>query len=360
MPHSNVFPFSALVGQERMKLALILNVIDPTIDGVLIRGEKGTAKSTAVRALAHLLPEIPVVAGCPFRCHPTRERDMCAACRERLAAGAPLPAETRRMQVLDLPVGATEDRVVGSLDIEHALQTGEQRFEPGVLGKVNRGILYVDEVNLLEDHIVDVLLDAAAMGVNHIEREGVSFSHPSQFVLVGTMNPEEGDLRPQLLDRFGLCVEVTGIRDPLLRVAVIKNRRAYEADPVAFRQLWAAEDARVRDAIVRAENLLGGVVVDDDTLEIIATLSVDLGVDGHRADVAMVKTVTALAAFRGRTHPSEDDIAEAAGLVYPHRLKKTPLEDRILSAEEVVTSLRRTRSNQEARAAAPQKKKALI
>ncbi|MHB8765054.1 MAG: ATP-binding protein [Deferrisomatales bacterium] len=358
MPHSQVFPFSALVGQDKMKLALILNVIDPSIDGVLIRGEKGTAKSTAVRALARLLPEIQVVAGCPFRCHPTRGREMCADCRARLEAGEVLPAERLPMRVFDLPVGATEDRVVGSLDIEHALKTGEKRFEPGLLGKVNRGILYVDEVNLLEDHIVDVLLDAAAMGVNHIEREGVSYSHPAHFVLVGTMNPEEGELRPQLLDRFGLCADVIGIRDPAQRVDVIKRRHAYEADPVAFRRAWEAADGRLREALVVAERLRPQVTVDDDTLEQIATLSIDLGVDGHRADLAMIKTAAALAAFRARTEVTEDDLAEAAALVYPHRMKKTPFEEKILRQEEVVTSLRRTREAQQARRA-PDKKKAL-
>lgn len=360
MSHSDVFPFSALVGQQRMKLALILNVIDPTIDGVLIRGEKGTAKSTAVRALAQLLPEIPVVADCSLRCHPTKTREMCASCRERVARGETLPVVTRKMSVLDLPVGATEDRVVGSLDIEHALKTGTKRFEPGILGKVHRGILYVDEVNLLEDHIVDVLLDAAAMGVNHIEREGVSYTHPSHFVLVGTMNPEEGDLRPQLLDRFGLCVDVEGIRDPRLRVQVIQHRRAYEADPAGFRQLWEPQDAQIRDAIVRTERILPQVRVDEDTLEVIATLSVDLGVDGHRSDVAMVKTAAALAAFRARTRVLDEDITEAAGLVYSHRMKKSPLEDRILSQETVVSSIRKTRESQDTAPARRGKKKALI
>ncbi len=358
MPHSHVFPFSALVGQDRMKLALVLNVIDPTIDGVLIRGEKGTAKSTAVRALAQLLPEIDVVADCPFGCHPEREELMCPGCRARVRAGERLPVERRKMRVLDLPVGATEDRVVGSLDIEHALRTGEKKFEPGVLGHVHRGILYVDEVNLLDDHIVDVLLDAAAMGVNHVEREGVSYSHPSHFVLVGTMNPEEGELRPQLLDRFGLCVDVEGIRDPGLRVEVIKRRQAYEADPDGFRRRWAARDAEVRDAIVRAEGLLPDVRVGDDDLEVIATLSVDLNVDGHRSDLAMVKTVRALAAFRGRTRVTDEDITEAAFLVYPHRVRKNPFDDRVLSEEEVVTSIRRTREAQKARKGPqPRKKK---
>lgn len=360
MPHTEVFPFSALVGQEAMKLALVLNVIDPSLDGVLIRGEKGTAKSTAVRALARLLPDIPVVADCPFRCDPRRAGGLCNACRKRADAGEVLPVEAQTMRVLDLPVGATEDRVVGSLDIEHALKTGEKRFEPGVLGRVNRGILYVDEVNLLEDHIVDVLLDVAAMGTNYIEREGVSYSHPSRFVLVGTMNPEEGDLRPQLLDRFGLCVEVVGIRDPALRVEVIKRRRSYEADPVRFREQWKAEDEELRKAIVRAEDLLPRVEVDDDTLEVIATLSVDLGVDGHRSDVAMVKAVSALAAFRGRTRIADEDISQAAALVYAHRMKKLPFEERILSEEAVVQSLRRSREAQEARRSTAPKKKASI
>ncbi len=348
MPHSHVFPFSALVGQDRMKLALVLNVIDPTIDGVLIRGEKGTAKSTAVRALAQLLPEIPVVADCPFSCHPTRPEEMCERCRERRAAGEALPEARRPMAVLDLPVGATEDRVVGSIDIERALKTGEKAFEPGVLARVNRGILYVDEVNLLDDHIVDVLLDAAAMGVNHVEREGVSVRHPARFVLVGTMNPEEGELRPQLLDRFGLCVDVVGIRDPNDRVEVIRRRRAYEADPEGFRRAWAEADARVREALVRAKDLLPRVEVTDEDLEVIATLSVDLGVDGHRADLALLKACRALAAYRGRTRVTDDDIAEAAGLVYAHRLKKTPFEERILSEEEVVSSIQRTREAQKA------------
>src|SRR6266700_7644679 len=209
------FPFSAIVGQERMKLALILNAVHPAIGGVLIRGERGTGKSTAVRALARLLPEHDVVQGCHFGCDPDDERAMCWDCRDRVAAGgSPLPREKRRMRVVDLPINASEDRVVGTIDLEAALKEGSRRFEPGVLAEANRNILYVDEVNLLDDHIVDVLLDAAAMGVNTVEREGVSVSHPSRFILVGTMNPEEGELRPQLLDRFGLCVDVEGIRDP--------------------------------------------------------------------------------------------------------------------------------------------------
>ncbi len=238
---SIIFPFTAIVGQERMKKALILNAINPGLSGVLIRGEKGTAKSTAARALASLLPEIEVVSNCPFSCHPQREELMCEECRHRKAGGESLPITKRRMHVVNLPIGATEDRVVGTLDIEHALKTGEKRFEPGVLADAHRAILYVDEANLLDDHIVDVLLDSAAMGVNTIEREGVSYSHPAHFILIGTMKPEEGELRPQLLDRFGLCVNIEGIDDPKDRVEVIKRRQGFEENPGRFVAYWEAE-----------------------------------------------------------------------------------------------------------------------
>src|SRR5881409_201410 len=249
------FPFTAMVGQESMKLALILNAIVPTIGGVLIRGEKGTGKSTAVRALARLLPEHDVVEGCHFGCDPTDQDALCADCRARLKAAGTLPHHKRRMRVVELPINASEDRVVGTIDIEAALRSGAKRFEPGVLAEANRNILYVDEVNLLDDHIVDVLLDAAAMGVNVIEREGVSYSHPAGFILVGTMNPEEGELRPQLLDRFGLCVDVEGIRDIGQRVQIVERREEWESDAAAFSERFAAQDAeigqRIAEAIVR-------------------------------------------------------------------------------------------------------------
>ncbi|HUL62206.1 MAG TPA: ATP-binding protein, partial [Methanocella sp.] len=225
----HVYPFTAIVGQEKMKKALILNAIDPGIGGVLIRGEKGTAKSTVVRALADLLPEIEVVDGCRYRCDPGDAGRLCEDCRGRIARGEELRASRRKMQVIDLPINATQDRVAGTIDIEHAIKKGERRFEPGILADANRGILYVDEVNLLGDHIVDILLDAAAMGVNVVEREGISCSHPAHFILVGTMNPEEGEIRPQLLDRFALCAEVAGIREVGDRVAVVRQRMAYEA-----------------------------------------------------------------------------------------------------------------------------------
>src|ERR671936_2254673 len=239
------YPFTAIVGQDEMKLALVLNAINPMIGGVLIRGEKGTGKSTAVRALARLLPDQQVVEGCHFGCHPDDPEDWCADCRERAAAGE-LPVATRRMRVVELPINASEDRVVGTIDLEAALKEGSRRFEPGVLAEANRNILYVDEVNLLDDHIVDVLLDAAAMGINTVEREGMSVSHPARFILVGTMNPEEGALRPQLLDRFSFCVDVEGIRDLEQRVSIVEQRGSWEEDPVAFYARYDDTEGDVR------------------------------------------------------------------------------------------------------------------
>src|ERR671939_913627 len=244
-----VYPFSAIVGQDKMKLALILNAIHPAIGGVLIRGEKGTGKSTAVRALARLLPELNVVADCIYRCDPDAPESMCPDCRDRLGRGEVLPRARRRMRVVELPINASEDRVVGAIDLEAALKEGSRRFEPGVLAEANRNILYVDEVNLLDDHIVDVLLDAAAMGVNVVEREGVSVMHPARFILVGTMNPEEGELRPQLLDRFGLCVDVEGIRDLDQRISIVERRAGWEDDPAAFYARHAEEEGEVHDRI---------------------------------------------------------------------------------------------------------------
>src|SRR5437660_6053200 len=249
------YPFSAIVGQQDMKLALILNAIQPSIGGVLIRGEKGTAKSTAVRALAAVLPELTVVSDCPFSCHPEQPTALCSSCRERFERGDTLPVVQRQMRVVDLPINASEDRVVGTLDLEHALREGERRFEPGVLADVNRGILYVDEVNLLDDYVVDVLLDAAAMGVNIVEREGVSFSHPARFMLVGTMNPEEGELRPQLTDRFGLCVDITSIHDIRQRVEIVERRERYEASPSAFLAEYARAEQELRTRITRAARM---------------------------------------------------------------------------------------------------------
>ncbi|MGD2145799.1 MAG: putative cobaltochelatase [Anaerolineae bacterium] len=322
----NTFPFSAIVGQERMKRALILNAVYPQIGGVLVRGERGTAKSTAARALAALLPEIEVVAGCPFGCDPERPSAWCTLCGERANHDGDLPRSRRRTRFVDLPVSATEDRVLGTLDIELAIQKGERHFEPGVLAAANRGVLYVDEVNLLDDHVVDLLLDAAAMGVNVVEREGISFSHPSRFILIGTMNPEEGDLRPQLLDRFALCVDIQTIRDPEARMLIMEYNLAYESDPEGFCAAWARREQALSEEIVRARQLLPNVKHTRSDLATIATVMGELGVDGHRPDLVVLKAARAHAAFYGRTHLTENDILLAAELALPHRLKRHPLE----------------------------------
>src|SRR2546429_3855125 len=274
------YPFTAIVGQDEMKLALVLNAINPTIGGVLIRGEKGTGRPTAVRALARLLPEQKVVEGCHFGCHPDEPEDWCLDCRERASGGA-LPTTTRRMRVVELPINASEDRVVGTIDLEAALKEGSKRFEPGVLAEANRNILYVDEVNLLDDHIVDVLLDAAAMGVNVVEREGVSVMHPARFILVGTMNPEEGELRPQLLDRFGLCVDVEGIRDPNERVEIAERDTAFRSGDAAFTERYQEADERFASSLVAAIQAFPEVTLGRGHTRLISAICVEAGVQGH-------------------------------------------------------------------------------
>jgi magnesium chelatase subunit D len=335
-----IFPFTAIVGQEPMKRGLILNAINPLIGGVLIRGERGTAKSTAARALAALLPDIEVVANCPFNCDPHRPEAMCDSCAERYAGRKKLPVASRAIRIIDLPVSATEDRVVGTLDIENAIKTGQKRFEPGVLATANRGMLYVDEVNLLDDHVVDVLLDSAAMGVNVVEREGISFSHPAQFILVGTMNPEEGELRPQLLDRFGLCVVISGIPEPGARKEILIRRIQYEKDPVGFYRAWQQEEQQLAQQIARARDLLYRVSYTEDELSAIAQLTADLGVDGHRGDIVILKASLAHAAFEGRDRISQRDILLAAELALPHRLKKQPLQQSEARLEQLREQLR--------------------
>lgn len=322
-----LYPFSAIVGQESMKTALLLNLVNPRLGGVLVRGEKGTAKSTAVRALAALLPHIDIVEGCPFGCDPADAAALCTDCAARMTASeTPLPTGTRRVRVVDLPVGATEDRVLGTLDMERAIRKGERRFEPGILAEANRGFLYVDEVNLLDDHLVDVLLDAAAMGRNIVEREGVSFAHPSRFVLVGTMNPEEGELRPQLLDRFALCVTVEGLTDVESRVEVVRRRMAFETDPATFCTHWAAEDSAVARRVEEARTLLPHVTADDDILRRIAEMSLALDVDGHRADIVMLQAACTLAAMDGRRSVNADDVRQAAAMALPHRMRRRPFQ----------------------------------
>lgn len=321
------YPFTAIVGQEQMKRALILNLVNPKLGGVLIRGEKGTAKSTAVRALAELMADRAEVKGCRFGCDPDDEAHWCESCRERYKKEHFLERTTGHMKVVDLPVSATEDRVVGTLDIESALKTGEKKFEPGILALANRNILYVDEVNLLDDHVVDVLLDSAAMGVNTIEREGISYSHPARFTLVGTMNPEEGDLRPQLLDRFGMAVDVLGERDVEARTEVIRRRLAYEEDPEKFSEEFEPQQAKLRQEIRAAKELLPQVKVENSVLELAARISIAMEVDGHRSDITMVKASMTIAALEGRTRITREDLAEAAGLVLPHRMRRRPFEE---------------------------------
>lgn len=335
MKHTAVYPFTAIVGQNDMKLALILNVINPLLGGVLIKGEKGTAKSTAVRAIADLLPAMEAVTNCPFHCDPGDENRLCDACRDKTGAGKELPVHSVKMRVVELPVSATEDRVVGTLDIEHAIKQGEKKFDPGILAQANRNILYVDEINLLDDHVVDVLLDAAAMGVNTVEREGVSYSHPARFVLVGTMNPEEGDIRPQLLDRFGLSIEVVGENQPEWRVEVIKRRLAYEQDTGVFAQMYLAEQEKLAERILHARRLLPQVVIDDRLLLLVANVAIALDVDGHRADITVIKAAMTLAAFEGRDKVEPDDVRRAAKLVLPHRMRRRPFEDGTLDWDKV-------------------------
>jgi len=344
-----VYPFAALVGQERLKKALILNAVNPLIGGVLIRGEKGTAKSTAARGLAELLPPMAMVAGCPFHCDPDAAEMMCDACRRRLAQGEVLPRRQRPMPVVDLPLGTTEDRLLGTIDLEKAIKSGEKHFEPGLLAAANRGILYVDEVNLLDDHLVDVLLDAAAMGVNVVEREGISFTHPARFILVGTMNPEEGELRPQLLDRFGLCVEIRGLENLEARMDVVQRRLAYEEDPQRFADRWQAQQEELRQAIISARQRLPQVRSTDDILRLISLICLDQGVDGHRADIYMLKVAQTLAAYYGRSQVGETDVRQAAELVLPHRLRRKPFSDAEMDQQKLEESFKKHREEQEQR-----------
>jgi magnesium chelatase subunit D len=341
-----VYPFSAIVGQEKMKLALILNVINPKIGGVLLRGEKGTGKSLVVRALAHLLPEVNVVADCPFHCDPASPKEMCDACSAKVANGEKLLATKRPVSVVELPIGATEDRLVGTLDIEKAIKTGKKHFEPGLLAEANRNILYIDEVNLLDDHLVDVLLDAAAMGVNYVEREGVSFSHPAQFVLVGTMNPEEGELRPQLLDRFALSVEVKGIPYQEARAEIVRKRIAFENNPAAFIASQHKDQEHTRRKIIEASKLLPKVKLSDEMLGLITQICVDFAVDGHRADITMYKAACTIAAFKGRTEVAAEDVKEAAELVLPHRRRRQPFEEPKLEQQQLQETIQRWSQNQ--------------
>ncbi|WP_326649082.1 putative cobaltochelatase [Streptomyces sp. NBC_01750] len=318
---STPYPFTAIVGMDDLRLALLLNAVSPAVGGVLVRGEKGTAKSTAVRALSALIPEVAVVSGCRFSCDPVSPDPACPDGPHETGGGVARPA-----RMVELPVGASEDRLVGALDIERALAEGVKAFEPGLLADAHRGILYVDEVNLLHDHLVDLLLDAAAMGASYVEREGVSVRHAARFLLVGTMNPEEGELRPQLLDRFGLTVEVAASREPDQRVEVVRRRLAYDDDPAGFADRWSDEESAVRARIAAARALLSQVRLGDGALRQIAATCAAFEVDGMRADIVMARTATALAAWAGRTEVLAEDVRQAALLALPHRRRRNPFD----------------------------------
>ncbi|QPC82664.1 ATP-binding protein [Phototrophicus methaneseepsis] len=338
-----VYPFTAIVGQDLMRLALVLNAIDMRIGGVLIRGERGTGKSTAARALAALLPEIEVVVDSPFNDDPARPDTWSDITTERYANAEEIPYEFAKAPFVDLPVSATEDRVVGTLDIEKAIQKGEKQFEPGILASANRGILYVDEVNLLDDHIVDLLLDSAAMGVNVVEREGISFSHPARFILVGTMNPEEGDLRPQLLDRFALSVDVRGIHNAQERIEILERHIAYEDNMQAFHAHWQPAEQSLSERIAAARQLVDSVKHTSNDLRLIASMMAEMQIDGHRADLVILKTARAHAAYEGRNHITDRDIALAIKLAIPHRLKRGPFADATAELDQVEDRLQEKR-----------------
>ena len=321
-----VFPFTAIVGQSEMKLALILNVIDPKIGGVMIMGDRGTGKSTTIRALADLLPEIDVVAGDPFNSDPQDPDLMSDEVKNKLQQQLPIEIVKKKVQMVDLPLGATEDRVCGTIDIEKALSEGIKAFEPGLLAKANRGILYVDEVNLLDDHLVDVLLDSAAGGWNTVEREGISIRHPAQFVMVGSGNPEEGELRPQLLDRFGMHAQIRTVKEPDLRVKIVEQRAEFDGSPAEFCTKYQEEQNALQEKLIKAQQLLPQVTLDYDLRIKISEICSELDVDGLRGDIVTNRAAKAIAAFEGRTEVTVDDIRRVIVLCLRHRLRKDPLE----------------------------------
>ena len=330
-----MFPFTAVIGQKEMKLALLLNVIDPRIGGVMIMGDRGTGKTTTIRALADLLPEIPVVEGDPYNSSPSDPDLQSAEVRQRIDQGEALSTSERKVPMVDLPLGATEDRLCGTIDIEKALSEGVRAFEPGLLAKANRGLLYVDEVNLLDDHLVDVLLDSAASGWNTVEREGISIRHPARFVLIGSGNPEEGELRPQLLDRFGMSVEVSTVRNAELRVQVVDQRTAFDNDPDKFSSSKQSKQDDLQRQVIDAQNRLREVNIDEDLRLKISAICGELDVDGLRGDIVTNRAARALAAFEGRNEVSEEDVARVISCSLRHRLRKDPLEQ-IDSGDRVV------------------------
>jgi len=318
-----IFPFVAIVGQEPLKDALLMAAVEPAIGGVLALGDRGTGKSTAIRALAALLPEIDVVRGCPYRCLPSAPAGLCAVCERKDNR----TTEKIAAPVVDLPLGATEDRVVGALDLERALSKGEKRFEPGLLARAHRGFLYIDEVNLLDDHLVDLLLDVAASGENVVEREGLSIRHPAKFVLVGSGNPEEGDLRPQLLDRFGLCVDVRTSTDLAERMEIVRRRDTFEQDPAAFIKDWSRKTSALRKRVVEARTRVHTVTLPDEVLAKAVELCLTLGADGLRGELTLMRAARARAALAGETQVSMETLKSVAPLALRHRLRKDPLDD---------------------------------
>ncbi len=321
------YPLSAIVGQEEMKLALLLNAVDPLIGGVLVMGQRGTGKSTVVRGLPDLLPEITVVVGCSYRCDPQDYDGLCADCSRQAAAGEKLKAQKSKVGIVELPLGATEDRVCGTIDIEQALRDGLKRFQPGLLARANRGFLYIDEVNLLEDHLVDLLLDVAATGINKVERENISVEHPTRFVLIGSGNPEEGELRPQLVDRFGLSVDVKTEDDLEQRMMIVERRDAFDRNPADFSRTFAAQQEQLRDGIARARRQLGKVRMNRQLLKQIAQLCSELRVDGHRGELTIARAARAAAALEGRKQVTEADVKKVAVMSLRHRLRRDALED---------------------------------
>lgn len=318
-----------------MKKALLLNIIDPTMGGVLIQGDKGTAKSTAVRSLVGIMPNRKVNKGCFFNCEYGSTDTYCTNCRQKMIDGSVIEQSIQGMRVVELPLSATEDRVAGTLDIEKMLKDGKKRFEPGILASANGNILYVDEINLLDDHLVDMLLDSAAMGVNYVEREGVSYSHPARFVLVGTMNPEEGNLRPQLLDRFGLSVDVRGESDPKAKAEVIRRRLEFDMDPKSFIKRFEKGEQDMRNRILRARGMIREIAVDESIIDMVVETTSKLGIDGHRADITLIKAAKANAALENRDDVIKQDLIDVAHLALAHRMRRRPFEDTPLNIKKL-------------------------
>ena len=334
-----IFPFTAIVGQETLKKSLLINAIDPYIGGVLIKGDKGTGKSTAVRSLSYILPEIQIVEGCPFNCHPQDEKLMCRSCQQKYQQHGRLPLVKKHMEIVEMPLSATEDMVIGTIDIKKAIKKGIKALEPGILARANRNILYIDEINLLDDHLVNILLDSAAMGVNIVEREGISLYHPSKFIMIGTMNPEEGELRPQILDRFGLSVEIRALELKKERLKIMKYRREFDQKPRNFEKKFQKKQKTLEKEIINAQKILPTVHVSLEMLEKMVKITTELGIKTHRADIVLEKTSKVLSALDNRKEVNTNDIKEAALMALPHRIKQLPFQKEEVFTPEIVETL---------------------